>query len=422
MSEKAIVSIEQLLEKKIGANPKKFGKDVLLSHIKERMSICNVSSLAGYVELLSRCEEEFQQFVELLVVPETWFFREAPAIKFLSYYIKNYWLSKWNRPLRVLSIPCSTGEEPYSIAISLLEAGLSPDQFSIDGIDISKQLIEKALKGEYSRNSFRGNCHPFRDRYFHPTENGFLIKDNIRSLVNFYYGNIMDANFIWNASCYDFIFCRNLLIYLSKRAQELVFSICDKLLVEEGLLFLGESEYGILRPHQFLLSRFSKVFAFRKKTSTESTKRFKTEFPVQPKPEVTPYKSLKPLFIPEKDYGLIKATENISTDKSLLETAKKLADKGQLEEAKRVCLDYLSQNNLDAQAYFLLGLLYHASGKEKEAEELFNRTLYLEPKHSEALIYLGLLAEKKGDMKKADLYRARVKRVENTSGGKEWSF
>ena len=126
--------------------------------------------LQTYLRRLQTSLAELEELIELVVVPETWFFSDRKPFTFLEHYVKSEWLPNRNNGiLRLLSIPCSTGEEPYSLAMLLLNAGLTPDKFRIDAVDISKKALLKATNAVYNQNSFRGEDLPQRERYFQQT-------------------------------------------------------------------------------------------------------------------------------------------------------------------------------------------------------------------------------------------------------------
>jgi chemotaxis protein methyltransferase WspC len=121
------------------------------------------------------------------------------------------------RPVRILSLPCSTGEEPYSLAMALLDAGMMPAQFVIDAYDIRTRSLEIAAAGIYGRNSFRGATWASATAF--PAHDGGWQCRAIREQVRFAPGNLLAPDFLRHAAPYDFIFCRNVLIYFERDVQ-----------------------------------------------------------------------------------------------------------------------------------------------------------------------------------------------------------
>ncbi|MEL7522616.1 MAG: CheR family methyltransferase, partial [Cyanobacteria bacterium J06553_1] len=152
--------IEELLRQKIGLNPQSVGARSIVRAVKRGMRVGKMQALSDYLAGLQSSDALFEALVESIVVPETSFFRNRASFVFLRQWISQEWSKitqkkSLKRPLRVLSIPCSTGEEPYSIAITLLEEALKPNEFQIDAVDISEQALEKAKQGVYSPYAFR---------------------------------------------------------------------------------------------------------------------------------------------------------------------------------------------------------------------------------------------------------------------------
>ena len=203
-------NIENLLKKNIGLDVNSISSGVVKRAISERMKDCGIRDVQNYLQWLQQSEQELEALIELVIVPETWFFRERESFNYLKHYIKSEWLTTpYQDVLRVLSIPCSTGEEPYSIAIALLEAGLSATKVRIDAVDISQKNLLTAKLGIYQDYSFRGNPLSFQKSYFQRTELGYQLCHKVKSMVNFMYGNLADLNFLLGATPYDVIFCRN---------------------------------------------------------------------------------------------------------------------------------------------------------------------------------------------------------------------
>jgi chemotaxis protein methyltransferase WspC len=139
--------IEDLLQSRIGLNVDSVGMKKIDADILVRMKERGISSRKDYEALLDTSKEEFNELVNIITVPETWFFRSMSSFEFLEKYIRLEWLRKNTGKIRILSIPCSTGEEAYSIAITLLDCGFAPDDFSVEGADIN---TVKTLKKDIS--------------------------------------------------------------------------------------------------------------------------------------------------------------------------------------------------------------------------------------------------------------------------------
>lgn len=437
----SLTDIENLLSKKIGVDCNIIGSRKIAKVIENRCSACSISDLKTYFQLLQTSSEEFTELVEQIVVPETYFFRDRKSFDFLINFVKTQWLTKSGHgTLRLLSVPCSTGEEPYSIAIALMEAGLSTSQFRIDAIDISKQAIAKAQQGIYGKNSFRGEVLVDRNRYFQQTAEKYEISPSVRNAVNLKEGNLINTFFNVQLK-YDVIFCRNLLIYLEDSACTEVFKTLNRLLLPNGLLFVGAAETAKV-PSNLFTSIRQPFTAYKKKADGMISKNLyhlpienrSTENVEVANKHNSQAKKLKPesSFVSGSE-SLVKNTSSLSTipsdsvsepslketqlsipENSLsLEVARQLADSGQIETAIKHCNEYLEcVSSTNAQAYTLLGTLYQAKTNYAQAEEFFRKALYLNPNDCEALMHLALLKEHRGDFAGASILQQRIQKLQ----------
>jgi chemotaxis protein methyltransferase WspC len=124
--------------------------------ILERQTANRLADTRAYFARVWTSKAELQALVEAVVVPETWFFRDPGAFDALSSVVRHGALPMATEPLRLLSVPSSSGEEPYSIAMALLDAGVPSARFQVDAMDISQVALERAAAAVYGRNSFRG--------------------------------------------------------------------------------------------------------------------------------------------------------------------------------------------------------------------------------------------------------------------------
>lgn len=419
-----LTKVMEKLEEAIGLNMDSIGLTALESAVMRRLHATNLETFDDYSIHLFTDKDEIKYLIEEIVVPETWFFRDkSPFIAVGKYARKIIASNHLQQPLRILTLPSATGEEPYSVAITLFEYGFSPTQFSIDAVDISKKSLEIAKLGIYGKNSFRGEQDKnLLDKYFVRLEDNFKISDQIREQVSFRQGNILKLDQDFYTCQYDIIFCRNLLIYFDHNNKQKAFKVIDGLLKDKGLLLLGHAETAIANS-SYIISGYEKSFSFIKDNNSDlrnsALKNKEPSTKTKPVPAIRKNKS-KPKIVNrfnKKDTNTtqvvqIKKTEkkHPESDESLLKNAKELADIGELNKAKAICVDYLKSHKGDSQCYFLLGLIAVASEDLDLAEEHLRKSIYIDPKHYEALIHLSFLLERSGDVDGANRLRKRANR------------
>jgi chemotaxis protein methyltransferase WspC len=415
--------IEQLLARRIGLDPTSMGPHLVLRAARRRMAELGAADLGEYAAHLLDSEAEQQALIEEVVVPESWFFRDERPFRWLTDHARARWVADPARPpLRVLSVPCAGGQEPYSIAIALKDAGLPPGRFRIDAVDISDRLLELARRGVYSANAFRG-AEPGRwTRHFRRLPQGFEIDPAIRATVRFLQGNILDPALLADSPPYDVIFCRNLLIYLGAAARARVLATLDRLLADDGVLFIGHADRldvpGL--PARFAAVGEPGCFAYRKAATSPhpDSPRPDLAMPMLMLPEPEPLLMLSaasPVAIPEP--GPVSSPTAPAAagppPPSLLDQAADLANRGRYDEAIAACERHLQLKGPGAPAYYLMGMIRQAAGDRRRAEECFHKTIYLDPGHDEALLALALLAERRGDRAAAAGFRRRAGRAMN---------
>jgi chemotaxis protein methyltransferase CheR len=218
---------------------------LLLSRLQTRLVKRSMESYADYVKFLkfgAAREDEFRDLASVLSNNETYFFRERAQLKALCGKIFDE-LTATSPRLRIWSAASSSGEEPYSLAITLLESGrISEQNISIKATDISPRVLELAERGFYRALSFRATEPAMIAKYFTPMGDGFLISDRIKRLVQFGSLNLMDPEKVRQHGPFDAIFCRNVLIYFDKPTQKRVVESFAKALRPGGYLFLGHAE------------------------------------------------------------------------------------------------------------------------------------------------------------------------------------
>ena len=398
----------KLLHQKIGFNPESIGLDRVLESVRDTLSKRKIGDPEAFLNGLRNDNAEFYDIVNAVVIPETWFFRDGAPFDYLKGHVVKH-RPRAGEALRCLSVPCSTGEEPYSIAMALLDAGLGARQFSIDAVDISSSSLERAKAGYYGQYSFRSENLQFRERYFDRSGNGFKLKAEVRATVNFARGNLLDPAFALDRAPYDVIFCRNLLIYFDAAGWEQAIRTLQHLLKDSGILFMGHAELLDFSSTLFESIRVPMTFAYKKKVSktadaaTSDHSRAKVAKSERVTEKKTRQSSTRIRLAPQS-----KRPESAAPDK-LLDDATQLANRGELTKAAEICRRCLKESPTYARSYFLLGLIAEVEGKSVEAEEHYKRALYLDSQHSEAMVHMALLLEARGDQTGAAHLRKRAR-------------
>jgi chemotaxis protein methyltransferase WspC len=409
-------------------------KAVVDRAIKARMDHTGGSDRDAYLAAMT--PEELTALVELVVVPESWFYRDAQAFQAALEFIrqrqsKGAPLGSSNaaaqRAVRILSIPCAGGEEPYTMAMVLSDAGVPHDSFVIDAYDISPACIERARSGIYGRNAFRSGDMAFRDRHFSSAgDDDYRISDAIRRQVRFRQGNLLEFDLSTRLGYYDVVFCRNLLIYFDKPTTKAAIERLEALLANDGLLFAGYAEVPSICQHGFVPLQYAQAFGLRKESAAPRPAAPQTPQPAQPPrtaarrpasppaPAALPSASAAPLAVRPRAASKPAAPPPSAApapDQDLLAQARKLADQGQFKEADSKCRDHLAKSPDSAEAYFILGLLNEHANKPALAEDYWRRCIYLQPDHYDALCHLALLAETNRDPAAAAALKARAARI-----------
>ena len=218
---------------------------LLLSRLQTRLVKRGLDGYRAYVQFLQsnpQREAEWLELASVLSNNETYFFRERAQLRSLAGDILTELQANSPR-LRLWSAACSSGEEPYSLAMTLLESGrIAENMISLKATDISQRVLDLSQKGYYRALSFRATEPAMIQKYFSPMGDGFVLSEKIRKLVSFSTLNLMDANAIAAQGPLDAIFCRNVLIYFDKPTQKRVVEAFAKALRPGGYLFLGHAE------------------------------------------------------------------------------------------------------------------------------------------------------------------------------------
>ena len=412
------------LKVRIGLDVTSVGPAIIERAVRQRITLSQSVNGNDYWQLLQGSRDEQQALIEAVIVPETWFFRYPESFATLGKLARQR-LTELNnmRALRILSLPCSTGEEPYSIAMALLDAGLKPHQFKVDAMDVSPLSVDKARRALYGKNSFRGQDLEYRERHFLPQEDGYRVNDSVREQVRWMVGNVLDPALLGSEPPFDFVFCRNLLIYFDQPTQQQVFELLKRLTHVDGVLFIGPAEGSLLGRLGMRSIGIPQSFAFSR--HNEPTPPMPA-FAATSMPAPTPLPLRQPIpsapAAPVRSRPFAAVTPLPPTSKSpnpdaatLLANIAALANEGKSAEARAACEQYLRSHEPVAQVFYWLGLLSDVAGSVLEAQGYYRKALYLEPQHPEALMHLAALLQAQGDTAGARRLQERAARSGRTA-------
>ncbi|QLF93799.1 chemotaxis protein CheR [Pseudomonas sp. ABC1] len=399
-----IEHIERLLKSRIGLDAESVGRSVIERAIRQRMTANDKPVMEDYWTHLSGSPKEQQALVEAVVVPETWFFRYPESFQALARLAQERHAQlRGARALRLISLPCSSGEEPYSIAMALLDAGFAPEHFQIDALDVSDRVIALARRGLYGRNSFRGESLAFRERFFSPQPGGFALAERVKDCVRLRCGNLLDGNLFANDAPYDFIFCRNLLIYFDRATQLRVLESLKRQLQPDGTLFIGPAEASLASQNGMQALGYPQTFAFRFAPARPATVATGVRKARYTPPVVAP----RPLPVPSRPAPVRISAAVVPPptprpaqvpDTSTWHSVAELANAGRSAEARQQCEQHMQAHGPCAEGFYWLGLLSDVESQDEQARSYYRKAIYLDPRHSEALTHLAAHLEAQGDL------------------------
>ena len=426
-----LVGIADWLAGYSGISTTIIGGHSLKRAVQLRLTATGLSDAAAYFEHLLGSPEEQQDLVELVVVPETWFFRDRRPYAYLREHLARLLQGGLpSQPLRLLSAPCSTGEEPYSMAMTLLDLGLPQEAFSIDAIDISRQSIRRARQAVYGKHSFRGVSEAEQQQHFQATAQGLALLPAISKTVHFRRANLM-VGLAELATRYDVIFCRNLLIYLEEAASQQLLASLAGLMKVGGLLIVGSAETGKVPPELFEAIREPFVFGYRRRDAVASPPLLPAAIPsanpssASPPPpaererssagtqarQSRPRRSPAPRPPQPSPSGAAARRPRVAPAGRERLGASRTPAVAAPTELERVEQE-LARNPYSDAAYLQLALWMLGQNRPQEALESLQKCLYLKPDSREALQAMIQLTRQLGQVERSRQFQGRLARLE----------
>lgn len=423
-----------------------------------RMKLLKLTEPEEYYQFLkadsAESDLEWKELAAHLATGESYFFRDKGQFNLMKNWILPELIerNKSKRTLRIWSAGCSTGEEPYSLAMVIDELLPYRGDWNIFilGIDMNEEAIGKARRGIYRSWSFRTMEPDLQKRYFHKRQNEWELDERIRTMVTFHYGNLLKDTFPSNVTGIhnmDLIFCRNVFIYFDRNAVSVVLKKFVKALNEGGYLITGHAEIhaqslGLLRarcfPESVVYQRGGDVpvetnggplgrpvvkslvaLPSPVPTHVSGSGAQNTEAPEftshQPHSEMVHSPSLlteAEVFFRDGAYGgaMMKLEPLLQDEPQNFQAldlmARACANLGESERAARYCKQALAVNPFAVQPYYLLAHVAEEQGDTEQAKSFLKKALYLSPSFIPAYLDLGALYEREEDSARARKMRA----------------
>jgi len=402
----------------------------LRNALVQRMLQLNMSSAGQYLKLIQgdRGEEELAKLVSLIVVQKTSFFRDRPQFELLERRVLPEMQARGETGearVNIWSAGCSTGEEPYSIAMALKRSQLAASRVTLLATDISREALTRAAEARYRRRSL--NELGDRERaLFTPEGGNWRLTDSIRSLVEFKLHNLVSFPYpLPSEGLWDVIFCRNVLIYFNRETVRGIIENFRRVLSPGGYLFLGVSESLFQLSEGFELISTGKAFVYRNpdgKTRPAGPPRRPVE-KRRPPPRRDLGRLLRQKPAPAApatglEAGIREARNMVASGdrdgafRVLFELTGKhpeavepymalgelALDRGALEEAWSWYQVVTELQPTDIDSRFLLSIVLYRLGHDQEAAEHLRRLLFLDGGLALGHYYLGVVAHRLGDI------------------------
>ncbi|MBI5633407.1 MAG: protein-glutamate O-methyltransferase CheR [Nitrospirae bacterium] len=287
MDDKDFEALKTLLEGEFGLSLKAHTRETFMRKIQPRLQALRMNSMKEYLHYLANdplSKLELHDLPSFIMNTESYFLREFTQFELFLELYKQKRKSKvlhTDKSITILSAGCSEGQEPYSIAMLLRNQSepLHGWDIKILGLDINLMALEKARGGVYSSYSLRGPNTDLIERYFQRTTTAtcatprkcFRLNPEIISSIEYVHGNILHPLVLRGISNLDFIFCRNVLMYMSNKAADRIALSLWEALADDGYLFIGQSETLRKRRDLFEPLAFPGVTVYKKNRQTSAS-------------------------------------------------------------------------------------------------------------------------------------------------------
>ena len=389
----AVVAATHLLEERWGLDARALGEGSLARAVRARVASSGLDPSAWAALLTSRTTEA-DALIEAVIVPETMLFRDGSAFGALGEIAGARLMdASAERPVRVLSAACSTGEEAFSIAIALLAHGLPAEAIRVVAVDVSARAIAAARSGRCSSSALRGHIPGWAERWLTRVPGGVVIAPEVLATIDFRVGNLMDP---LPAGPWDAVLCRNVLVYLVPAARARLLERIRAHLAPGAPLFVGHAEVAALLDLGWRHQRRYGPWALEPvPVSAPPAERPAGRRTGTPAPAarssivVAPPRAPAPA--PRAAAAASVGSAPAAPLPARLDEAVALAESGERERAIALLEEVVRVDRENVAAHALLGVLHATGGDETAARNALRRALYLDPGHAESRAQLALL-------------------------------
>lgn len=426
-----IAPFKELIKLRCGLIFEGVGEKPLVDGLRQRIIETGAENASAYCAKLHGDEGEFHELVCLLTINETYFYREPEQLQFLVDRLVPRILARRRdaSPVRILSAGCSTGEEPYSIAITLREkyGESAAPLFQLIGGDIDKGALDKARLGRYTEFSFRGLAPELRDRYFERHGKwAWSVREDLRRQVHFHYLNLLDDNHHQALQDCDVIFFRNVSIYFDAPTRRRIQQHLAKLLKDDGYLITGSAETLANNLGVFAPAEEDGLYYFTKQPAAPRDSRLDPpDASVRRKSVTDQFPASRPFSVPHAlvppaaDIGeAVRLTREKRYDCALKAIARLLEQQPQASDAlllkayillhrkEYAAAEKIAQSVLDSEAWsidalMVLGLAAKWRNQPGDAAKWFKQAVYARPECWPAHYYQAELSRDGDEWEKA---------------------
>jgi len=252
-----------LIYKESGIHFTPTNRSILESRLKERLREKNVDSVKTYFATISRDQGELKGFLDSITTNLTRFFRNQAHFDAMEHFVVpellNIKKASGNNTIKIWSAGCSTGEEPYTIAMLMNEILSPPWKYEIVASDLSLKCLMTAKEGFYADNRITGIPDAYLKKYFDKVQGGYKIHADIMSKIRFDYHNLKNDSGLRNQ---DIVFCRNVIIYFDEATQKEVINRFWEVMTSKSFLFIGHSEslFGMDTKFEFVKTQWATLY------------------------------------------------------------------------------------------------------------------------------------------------------------------